>query len=108
MAQKTQILLIDDVDGAPADETVMLALDGVSYEIDLTSAHAAELRDALASWISSARRVGGRKAAGGRRGRGRQASGAADIRAWANTNGHHVSDRGRIPAEIREAYDAAH
>lgn len=109
MAQKTQILLIDDIDGASADETVTFALDGVSYEIDLASAHAAELRDSLAAWIGSARRVSGRKVAGARSGAtSRRSSDAAAVREWANANGHHVSDRGRIPAEIREAYDAAH
>jgi hypothetical protein len=109
MAQKTQILLIDDLDGASADETVTFALDGVSYEIDLTAAHATELRDALSSWTGSARRVSGGKAARGRATTaGRRSSDAAAVREWANANGHHLSDRGRIPAEIREAYDAAH
>jgi hypothetical protein len=55
MAQKVQVLLVDDIDGGTADETVTFALDGVSYEIDLTSAHAAELRDALGTWVGHAR-----------------------------------------------------
>lgn len=108
MANRIVTLLLDDLDGASADETVTFALDGVSYEIDLTSAHAAELRDSLASWIGSGRRVSGRKVAGARSATGRRSSDAAAVREWANANGHHVSDRGRIPAEIREAYDAAH
>ena len=109
MANRIVTLLIDDIDGGTADETVHFALDGVSYEIDLTGAHASELRYALASWIGSARRVSGRKVVGGRSTTvGRRSSDAADVRAWANANGLHVSDRGRIPAEIREAYDVAH
>ena len=63
MAQKVQVLLVDDVDGGTADETVTFGLDGVTYEIDLTSAHAAELRDAFAHWVGHARKVGARTAA---------------------------------------------
>lgn len=110
MAQKVQVLLVDDIDGGTADETVTFALDGVSYEIDLTTAHAAELRDAFATWVGHARKVGGRSA--GSRGTGaarpRRSNDAGAVRAWAKENGFEVSERGRISAEIREAYDAAH
>jgi Lsr2 len=113
MAQKTQIILIDDVDGGNADETVSFALDGVSYEIDLNEENAAALREAFGTWLGHARRVGGRSS-GRRSGRStRQAAptaGAsnADIRDWARENGYEVSDRGRISATIQEAYAAAH
>ena len=60
MAQKVQVLLVDDIDGGTADETVTFGLDGVTYEIDLTAGHATELRDALAQWVGHARKVGGR------------------------------------------------
>ncbi|WP_345713818.1 Lsr2 family protein, partial [Kineococcus glutinatus] len=63
MAQKVQVLLVDDVDGGEAAETVSFALDGVSYEIDLSDEHAGALRDAFAPWIGHARRVGGRTGA---------------------------------------------
>ena len=63
MAQKVQVLLVDDIDGGTADETVTFGLDGVTYEIDLTSGHASELRDAFAQWVGHARKVGGRTAA---------------------------------------------
>ncbi|RMI12652.1 histone-like nucleoid-structuring protein Lsr2 [Cellulomonas triticagri] len=110
MAQKVQVLLVDDIDGGTADETVTFALDGVSYEIDLTTAHAAELRDALATWVGHARKVGGR-ASSGRSSSGasrpRRSSDAGAVRAWAKENGFEVSERGRISAEIREAYEAA-
>ncbi|QZN86067.1 Lsr2 family protein [Cellulomonas sp. C5510] len=112
MAQKVQVLLVDDIDGGTADETVSFALDGVSYEIDLTTEHATELRDALATWVGHARKTGGRS--GGRGGsaggasRPRRSSDAGAVRAWAKENGFEVSERGRISAEIREAYDAAH
>ena len=61
MAQKVTVTLVDDLDGGQADETVEFALDGVSYQIDLSNENASELRDALSSYVSSARRAGGRK-----------------------------------------------
>jgi hypothetical protein len=106
MVQKVQVLLVDDVDGGKADETVQFGLDGVSYEIDLSTKNAAKLRDALAGYVAEARRVGSR---GRRRGRARADNGSArEVRAWARSNGHKVSDRGRVPAEVIEAYRAAH
>jgi len=115
MAQKVQIVLTDDLDGAAADETVTFALDGTSYEIDLTSANAERLRAAIAPYVAAGRRAAGprgRSAAPGRsarrRGARRSTSDAAAIRTWAKVNGHPVSERGRIPAPVRAAYEAAH
>ncbi|MEV5374360.1 hypothetical protein B7P34_29315 [Streptosporangium nondiastaticum] len=111
MAQKVQVLLVDDLDGGEADETVTFALDGKTYEIDLTTANADKLRQALADYVKSARRTGGRAAAG--RGKTRTAAvsagspDTAKIRAWAKKNGYNVNDRGRVPADIREAYEKA-
>jgi hypothetical protein len=109
MAQKVQVLLVDDIDGGTADETVTFGLDGVTYEIDLTAGHATELRDALAQWVGHARKVGGRTsgkpAPRGRRG---SSSDAQAIREWAKEHGHQVSERGRISAEVKAAYDASH
>lgn|SRR5690625_1064716 len=107
MAQKIQVILIDDTDGSAADETVRFGLDGVNYEIDLTAENAAKLRDALAPWVANARRAGGRRTTQ-RGGGGRSSSSdASRVREWARANGYTVSDRGRIPAEVREAYEAA-
>lgn len=110
MAQKVTVQLVDDLDGGPADETVSFSLDGVSYEIDLSTRNAGALRDAFSTYVGHARRVGGR-AAGGRSG-GRRRSGAgnrtAQIREWARANGHPVNERGRIAAGIVEAYEKAH
>lgn len=110
MAQKVQVILVDDVDGGTADETVSFALDGVAYEIDLSDKNAATFRDSLAQYVGLARRVGGRAAAG--RGTSRRKSGGdnktAQIREWARANGHAVNERGRIPATVVEAYDKAH
>jgi Lsr2 len=111
MAQKVQVILVDDLDGGPAEETVSFSLDGVAYEIDLSEANAAKLRDDFAPYVGNARKVGGRAAATrttrsrGRRG-GRD-SRTSDIREWAKANGHQVSDRGRIPASVVDAYEKA-
>ena len=97
MAQKVQVLLVDDVDGGTADETVTFALDGVSYEIDLTSDNAAKLRDAVAPWVGHARKVSGRGSSATRssapaRSSRRSGGDAQAIREWAKENGHTVSD----------------
>ncbi len=120
MARKVQVILSDDLDeNLPADETVSFSLDGTSYEIDLAEKNAKELRDVFSRYVSAARKVGrgGRSSSssssgGGTRSRGtggrmdREQAGA--IREWARKNGHAVSDRGRIPASVVEAYEAAH
>ena len=106
MARKVQYLLVDDLDGGEAVETVSFALDGTSYEIDLSKEHAKALRDALATYVASARRAGGRRGRGrGGRGGGR-ASDTAAIREWARSQGMKISDRGRIPADIIEKYES--
>ncbi|MFJ8930587.1 Lsr2 family protein [Streptomyces sp. NPDC102364] len=108
MAQKVQVLLVDDIDGGEADETITFALDGKTYEIDLNDKHAAKLRKALEPFQKAGRRVS--KAAAGNRGRGAATGGNQDtakIREWAKGNGYDVNDRGRVPQSIREAYEAA-
>ncbi len=71
MAQKVQVLLVDDIDGGTADETVTFSLDGVAYEIDLTADHAAELRESFSRWVGHARKTGsGSRSGGGRQTRG--------------------------------------
>ncbi len=109
MAQKIHITLVDDIDHGPADESVTFALDGINYEIDLSADNAQALRDALSKFIAAGRRAGGRAV----RGRGPATAAAkssgdvAQIRAWARENGYTVHERGRIQAEIRDAYNAA-
>lgn len=109
MAQKVQVILVDDIDGGEADETVTFSLDGVAYEIDLSSENAEKLRNAVAPYVGAARRVGGRAVRGrGRRAGARGGTSTSAIREWAKQKGLKVSDRGRIPAEIVEQYEAAH
>ncbi|GAA2413525.1 Lsr2 family protein [Streptomyces glaucosporus] len=109
MAQKVQVLLVDDIDGGEADETVTFALDGKTYEIDLTTANADKLRSLLEPYVKHGRRTGGRSARGksARPSSGGGAQDTAKIRAWAKENGYEVNDRGRVPATIREAYEKA-
>lgn len=108
MAKRVKVLLVDDVDGSEAVETVSFALDGVTYEIDLNDAHAAELRSAAQSWAEHARRTGGRKSAGRSSSPSTGAQERSDIRAWARDQGFDVGEKGRIASSIREAYAAAH
>ncbi len=111
MAQRVHIILEDDLDGGNADETVKFGLDGASYEIDLSTNNAASLRDVLAQYVASARRGSGnrgsRRSPRGRSGGG-DANNASQMRDWAREHGYTVSDRGRVSADIKAAYDAAH
>lgn len=108
MAQKVNIVLVDDLDGTEATETVTFGLDGTTYEIDLNDANASGLRDALSGYVGHAR-----KATGGSR-RARRSTGSAssshtkDVREWARARGMKVSERGRIAASVQQAYDGAH
>lgn len=104
MAQKVQIVLIDDIDGGDADETVRFAVDGSSYEIDLSAANAARLRNAFAEFVGHARKSAGRTGARRPRSTGGH---SAKIRAWAKERGLPVNERGRIPADLTAKYEAA-
>ena len=111
MAKQVITLLTDDLDGGEADRTVEFGLDGVNYTIDLSEKNAGKLRKALDPYLAVATRAG----RGG--GDGRAARRTAPpvsvrssrdqnqaIREWANKNGYEVSERGRIPSSIVEAY----
>lgn len=110
MVQRMQMLLIDDIDASSAEETVVFGLDGVTYEIDLSSANAEALRSDLAKWIGHGRRTGGRRnTSGGAAPRSENSrEDLAKIREWARANGHKVSDRGRISTTVQDAYRKAH
>ena len=120
MARRIVHQLVDDIDGTVLEvgegETVHFSLNGTSYEIDLNSAHAEELRPALEPYITAGRRAGSGAASGGGRSSSSSSSRkrpsrnpeVAAIRAWAKENGYTLSERGRVPAPILEAYRAAH
>ena len=109
MASRVVTVITDDLDGSEAAETIAFSLEGASYEIDLSNAHTEELRSALEPYMKAGRRTGGR-----RDGRRRSQGASADkdqikaIRDWAKKQGLKVSDRGRVSADVREAYDKAH
>jgi Lsr2 len=119
VAQQVSVTLVDDLDGSEAAETVTFGLDGRSYEVDLSAANAAKLRDAIAPFVAAARRAGSGGSGGTRRGRRQPVAQeearparstreqTAAIRQWARDNGHQVSERGRIPKAVMEAYRAA-
>ena len=109
MAQETIVRLLDDIDGKPADETVSFSLDGITYEIDLRSKNADKLRKVFAPYVEKARKAGVRRAGrgGGRGGRtAHNRERAAEIRGWARDQGITINDRGRIPAEIVQAFES--
>ena len=119
MAQK--VMLIDDLDGSEGAETITYTVDGVQYEIDLSEKNAKRFRSALEEFIKASRRVEApppapvsitrtgtrrRSSSGTDGGSGR--SDLAEIRKWAQENGHQVAERGRVKKEIIDAYDEAH
>ena len=112
MARQVVTTLIDDLDGKKADRTVEFSLDGTAYTIDLSEANAGKLRKALDPFINAGTRVGrssGRRqsaaVAAGRTAGSRDENKA--IREWAASNGHQISERGRIPQTVSDAYRAA-
>jgi hypothetical protein len=119
MAQRVQVLLVCDLhdDEVEGVETVAFGLDGSSYEIDVCEQHAGELRNAFASYVGAARRAGRAAAAPSQRRSGSRAPRSGgngdrqrvqEIREWARTHGHKVSERGRLSAVVVQAYEAAH
>jgi hypothetical protein len=113
MAKRTVHMLIDDLDGGDADETITFALDGIQYQIDLSTKNAAKMRDGLARYVGAGTRTGRAGTATMRNSTPRRSGSAtADrdqnraIREWAQGKGLDVSDRGRIKKEIVDRYHA--
>ncbi|MGV9378085.1 histone-like nucleoid-structuring protein Lsr2 [Nonomuraea sp. NPDC003707] len=113
MAKRIVESFVDDIDGSDAEGTTRFALDGTSYEIDLSGSNREKLEKALAPFITKARAVRAERGVRGRRG-GAGASRAVtrekstEIRRWAKAQGLPVSERGRIAATVVEQYEAAH
>ena len=112
MAQQVVVQLIDDLDGSKASTTVEFVLDGKAYEIDLSDDNAARLRASLAPFVEAARRPRGRQRqprASGRQQRAQPASSDREyshtVRQWARVSGWAIADRGRIPANVIDAYE---
>lgn len=120
MATETTTRLVDDLDGSDASESVSFALDGATYEIDLSDENADKLRDALAGYVASARRADGSRRSPGRPKAPRAVKASksartapdreqtAAVREWARANGYEVSERGRLSATVLAAFEAAH
>jgi hypothetical protein len=112
MAQRVNVVLIDDLDGSEAEETIRFAFEGTEYEIDLNKKNAKGLRDAVSKYLSAARKTGRG------RGRARRGAGAAsrpsreydpkEVRSWAESQGIEVSQRGRVPADLVARFQEAH
>lgn len=107
MTQKVTVSLQDDLDGSPAAETVRFALAGSEFEIDLSEKNARRFRQQITPFLEHARRAGkiGR-ARPARRGAASRAR-TSKIRAWAREHGMTINDRGRIPSDVIERYEAA-
>jgi hypothetical protein len=110
MAQKTTVQLIDDITGEAIEDgkgrTVTFAVDGVEYEIDLAEKQAEKFAQALDTYVTHARKVGGRRASSAPS-RGAKATRDYDpraVRAWAQSNNVELPARGRIPADVIQRY----
>lgn len=114
MARKIQVLLTCDFDDddTPAVETVTFSYDGATYAFEACQDHLDEFNETMQRFVARARREGSAPRGGG--GRANAATGhrparnsLGDIREWARANGYKVSNRGRIPEEVRQAFAAA-
>ena len=107
MAQRTQVLYVDDIDGSEAEGTVRFGFGGTDYEIDLNKKHSDQFNEAVGPFIAAARKVpSSRKPAKSTARTARHD--LSDVRAWARDQGIKVSTRGRIPADVLAKYNAAH
>ncbi len=110
MAQRTTVIVTDDLDGSEGADTVTFAFEGIEYQVDLSESNAKKLKKALDPYISAARKTGGRRSSSRRSPASSNRSATSDtaaIREWARAHGHKVNDRGRIPKSVVEAYKAA-
>jgi hypothetical protein len=111
MAKQTVVteILVDDLDGSPAERTIRFAWDGVAYELELSKKNALALDKVIRPYVAAARRARGTRA---RRGAGAGSRGSKRdlgiVRDWAGQNGFPVSTRGRVAQTVIDAYDAAH
>ncbi|MFE5550195.1 Lsr2 family protein [Streptomyces sp. NPDC056534] len=109
MAQKNVTIYIDDLTGEETHEgaTHTFSLNGVTYEIDLSPDSYDQMLEAFGPYLNAARKIRGKKKAASPRSHLTGPS-TAEIRDWARSNNFEINERGRVPAEIREAYESAH
>ena len=107
MAKTVITQITDDLDGSNGAETISFGYRGTDYEIDLSTEHSGELRDALKNYIAHARKVGGSSRRAARGTRKLSSIDTVAVRAWARENGIDIKDRGRVPAEVVAKYRQA-
>ncbi len=110
MAKQTTVTVTDDLDGSANAKEVTFSLNGESWTIDLSAKNRSALEKALKPYIAKATKQGRRQSVAASKraaGRGTRRD-LAEVRDWAKSNGHQVSDRGRISATVQDAYDATH
>lgn len=101
MVQQRHVIITDDLDGSEGARTYAFSWQQGRYEIDLSDEHRDDLLAALAPYLKAARRIRGSASAPAR-----SRTDGTQVRAWARAHGFEVSDRGKIPAAVLEAYDA--
>jgi Lsr2 len=110
MAKNTIVQVSDDLDGTANASEVRFAFEGTEYTIDLGTRNRKAFEKALRPYIEAGTKVSGRRSGASRRARPTRTSAAsldlAAVRAWAKENGHQVSDRGRLPKAVLDAYSA--
>ncbi|GHF38837.1 Lsr2 family protein [Streptomyces mashuensis] len=109
MAQKYITIYTDDLTGEESQEaeTHTFSIDGVAYEIDLGPDSYEQMLQAFGPFVKAARKQGKGNKPGNRAKAYRRNGDTAAIRSWAKENGYAVNDRGRVSAEIQEAYAKA-
>lgn len=114
MARREIVVLQDDLDGSEKDvRTVKFGFEGVNYEIDLGPANFDKLAQALAPYVSKARKESARRGGGAQAAKSKTMSAAEQrafnqrVREWAKSQKEKVSERGRVPAKLIDAYQAA-
>ena len=113
MATTTVEVLVDDLDGSEAVETVRLGWDGEWRELDLSRRNLAALSRVFDKYWNAGRPAAGerRTRAGRRKSSSRSTRATRDpkvIRAWAIENGIEMPARGRIPTDVERQYNEAH
>ncbi len=114
MAKATVEVLVDDLDGSEAVETIQLGWNGEWRELDLSKRNRAGLTRVFDKYWNAARpttenapRRRKRRAKAAPRKASNKKRDPKAIRAWANDNGVPVPAKGRIPADVERQFHEA-
>lgn len=119
VAKRVVEYLTSDLSGEEIPEesgggTVEFTVSGTSYAMDLTEAELAGFNEALSPYVAVSQRLTNRGARITRtvlptaQSARRSKEQLTAVRRWAKSNGHQVSERGRVPEAVLAAFDAAH